>query len=113
MALEIMPMLGLPIVSPSDLATLKRWLAALRPPAPGMYSMMTVGFPGRYFCTNVATALVRRSPVPPGSLPWMMVTVFPWKKEVCAPVDALIAQNKNVRAATNVDCLLNFGGLNE
>jgi hypothetical protein len=48
-----------------------------------MYWITMVGFPGIYFWRKGTTALVRMLPTPPGPLLSRMVTVFPWKKEVC------------------------------
>jgi hypothetical protein len=73
--------------------------------------MMTVGFPGRYFCTNVATAFVRRSPVPPGSLPYMIVTVLPWKNDGCAKAGALIEQNTIAADRANTLSVISFNRL--
>jgi hypothetical protein len=49
-----------------------------------MYWITIVGFPGIYFWRKGTTALVRMLPTPPGPLLSRIVTVFPWKKEVCA-----------------------------
>ena len=72
-----------PMVRPSGRTDLYRWFAAFRPPPPSMYCITMVGFPGIYFWRKGTTALVRMLPTPPGALLSRMVTVFPWKKEVC------------------------------
>src|SRR5262245_27863759 len=70
-----------------------------------------VGLPGIYFCRKGTTALVRRLPTPPGALLSRMVTVFPWKNEVCEKATLTMSRSSNApreRSSTDVvlSCLI-------
>jgi hypothetical protein len=73
---------------------------------PGMNSMMMVGLPGIYFCRNGTSARTRRSPVPPGSRPWTMVMVLPWKNGAWAKAGATNNwQRSRIVGSTNLSGL--------